>query len=170
LIISFSFYFFRIYKIPANNLTATSTATSSVVWTVYKNTDLGFQIDYQNNLTPRSTHPTQGNAIYGPIVDNISFNYIAPNGDIDMWEIGVTVTIPTQTMSNILKASSNEIIFEKKFIIDGFDAYEYGIPEEKGGPVYTHIVLVMNGKKLYEIDVQEGQHNDQLINSFHFLK
>lgn len=153
LIVGFVLYFPMSQKTPANNSISTSTTT----WTTYKNTDLGFQIDYQNRLVITINK-------YG-----VGFGENNGDGTVGIWAIGVNVSTTTQKITDVLKSYSNDV-FEKKFTIDGFDAYEYGVPEEKDGPVYTHTVLVINGKKLYEINVREGQYNDQIINSFHFLK
>lgn len=158
-IIGFAFYFLVANKTPTTKSSvSTSTATSSI-WAIYKNSDLGFQVIYPTSTVINTTNK-----------DEVVFNDDEVNGNFGMWLIDIRITTPEQTMDEILKQYNSNDIFEKKFTIDGFDAYEYGIPEEKNGPVYTYTVLVMNGKKLYEINVKEGQHNDQIINSFHFLK
>jgi len=169
LIVGFVLYFFTIQK-NSDNSVLISEATSSAGWNTYTNNDLGFKIDHESNLKPTLTHPIQGNDFYGKIIGNISFNPVTSDGEVEMWEIGVTIIEPNKSISEILAGYGKETVLEKKIMIDGIDAYEYGIPEEKGGPVYTHTVLVMNGGKLYEISVQAGEYNDQIINSFHFLK
>jgi hypothetical protein len=154
----FVMYFLMIHKAPVSNIISTSTATSTITWSTYKNEDLGFQIDYQNELVIT--------------LNKNGVSFCENNGDktIGMWAIGVNVSTTTQNITDILKSHNLIDVFEKKFTIDGFDAYEYGILMEKNGPVYTHTVLIMNGKKLFEINIQDGQYNDQIINSFHFLK
>lgn len=168
LIIGSVFYFLLANKTPATKSSvSTSTATSSLTWDTYINTVLGFQIDFSSGLAITDYK------------DRVSFNEDdrGENGGIGMWEIGVSVTTPGQTLDEILKQYNTDNIFEKKFTIDGFDAYEYGLPQEKGETIYEYGVLVMNGKKLYDISLNGSQDNDQItqynnqiISSFHFLK
>src|ERR1035437_1805017 len=159
--VGFLFYFLLANKTPTTKSSvSTSTATSSLTWNTYINTVLGFQIDFSSGLAITDYK------------DRVSFNEDdrGKNGGIGMWVIGVSVTTPGQTIDEILKQYNIDNIFEKKFTIDGFCGYEYGLPQEKGGPIYEYGVLIMNGEKLYNIGLKGSQYNDRIINSFHFLK